>query len=377
MKDICPFHNGPCIYSSEIPEIPLPKVFFAYDSKSDVTDSIELYFRNILGKEIELIKAENVTGGAGSKDYKCEKICKQIKESLFVVADIGKWDKSADRYYSNPNVTFEVGLALGFNKPVILLTSSYKEIPSDFYGINLYCYNQNKDDSKVAFSRAEMDDHVKPEIQHILKENTYLPSIKVLNGSESHKIIYETEKHTNNRLLIRSLLSSVTRTPEILEKLREFGKMSQEECNDELERIKNFKEKLISGAKYIDIYNIDDVEAYLKGDGKFAEGKDLIKGRIKNIINFLKNNENYHIYLTDKKVEFDFELCDDKILFINGKSISRQDIGLNERNVALILFTIPSVITEFKKEFDSIHKKIGPKGCKDKKETINWFEKRL
>lgn len=374
MEISCPFHTGSCTHSLEIPEIPLPKVFFAYDSRSEVTDSIEMYFGNILNDNgVKLIKAEDVTTGAGSKEIMCEKICRQIKESIFIVADIGKWDETSSRYSSNPNVTFEVGLALGFNKPVMLLTASYKDLPFDFCGINVYSY---KGESGLIFSKDKLDKYVKPEIEHILRENTYLPAVKVLIKSESNKILCKIEKHYDGRFLVKRWLSSITRTEKISKEILKSGGYSKEECNAERERIKVFEEKLKVGHTYVDIYNIHDVEDYLKRERNVVESTNLIKERIGNIINLLKKNRNYEIYLTDKRVAFDYEICGDKVLIISG-GVYRDIYKMEERNVDLIYFTIPRVIREFKKEFNNMQKNIGEDGCKNKTETIHWFENQL
>jgi hypothetical protein len=216
-----------------------------------------------------------------------------------------------------------------------------------------------------------LDKYVKPEIDHILKENPNLPAVKVVKEAESNKIVCKIERFPGDRFLIKRWPSSINRTEQLSIEIFKTYKNGEDRLRAEQERMKNFEDKMEAGYKYIDIYNIHDLETYLKGN------KKVVIERIENIIRLLTDFLNYEILLTDKNVSYDFEICaDKKILLLAGNTLSDFD-KLEESNVDSILFTIPSVIEEFKKEFDKTMNNIGKKGCKNKVETLKSFENQL
>lgn len=93
------------------------KVFYSYSTKRRDADIIKRGVEQILkGQGFELITFE--IPSIPSTAYYCEKICSLVQESAFIVADISP----ADGIFF-PNVIFEVGLAGGCGKPMVLITS--------------------------------------------------------------------------------------------------------------------------------------------------------------------------------------------------------------------------------------------------------------
>ena len=123
----CPKAAGrPCQMCQEITRDRFD-VFFAIPfcdppSCKDACDALIEWLRTNRGiAENRLFRADKWTY---SGDFVC-KICKAIQESCVVVADITG---------GNPNVFFELGLAVGLGKPTILIndeTSAGGRIPSD------------------------------------------------------------------------------------------------------------------------------------------------------------------------------------------------------------------------------------------------------
>ena len=67
-----------------------------------------------------------------SRDIMCVGVCKPIQEAAYVVADLTT---------KNANVFFELGLAYGFEKEVLLLAKTTDDIPFDLRGMNSIIYN--------------------------------------------------------------------------------------------------------------------------------------------------------------------------------------------------------------------------------------------
>lgn len=117
-------------------------VFISFDSKID----------NVFLKEIKSIVKSKGLGPVDFKEEKrtvqfyCEFICKEIQDSLFIIADLSYWPdeeyrtvKPYVKYAANPNVTMEIRLAYAFEKPVILLIKRGQKKLSNLEGINV-CY---------------------------------------------------------------------------------------------------------------------------------------------------------------------------------------------------------------------------------------------
>lgn len=116
----CFFRNEPCKKKGDFshPEIaPSKKVFYSYSTKRRDADIIKRGVEQILKRQgFELITF--AIPSIPSTAYYCRKICSLVQESAFIVADISP----AEGIFF-PNAMFEVGLAGGCGKPMVLIAS--------------------------------------------------------------------------------------------------------------------------------------------------------------------------------------------------------------------------------------------------------------
>ena len=79
-------------------------------------------------------------------------ICTKIQKSSFCIVDFSPKRKNDDlnQFLIRPNVAFEVGMAVGFRKPIIIITSESSDnfIPSDLQGIVYVSFNGNWEELK-------------------------------------------------------------------------------------------------------------------------------------------------------------------------------------------------------------------------------------
>lgn len=75
------------------------------------------------------------------------KICHAIQESRFAVINVTGW---------NPNVLFEMGLAYGLGKEVLLLKEKEQPVPTDLKGMEYIPY-ENSDEVKIALKSFFVD----------------------------------------------------------------------------------------------------------------------------------------------------------------------------------------------------------------------------
>lgn len=114
-------------------EMEVPKQIFMaipFKDSGPYNKMYEIFHRQLKKSNYELIKADNVDSNIV---LSC-KICELIQKSQLIIADITEW---------NPNVSLEIGLALGLDKPVILLLSLSRKgakAPSDLQGIEYLNY---------------------------------------------------------------------------------------------------------------------------------------------------------------------------------------------------------------------------------------------
>ncbi len=66
-----------------------------------------------------------------SRDILCGSICQPIQESRLIIADLSG---------RNPNVFYELGLAHGFEKEIVLIVNNIEDVPFDLRGMNIIIY---------------------------------------------------------------------------------------------------------------------------------------------------------------------------------------------------------------------------------------------
>ncbi|WP_138296421.1 MULTISPECIES: TIR domain-containing protein [unclassified Clostridium] len=115
------------------PELNTRKVFIGMPFDSQFNDSYNYGIIPALNSQYyEPYKADNQSS---TIDLMC-KVCREIQSCKFAIINISG---------SNPNVMFELGLAYGLGKNVILIKDKNTEVPSDIKGIEYIEYYHAKD----------------------------------------------------------------------------------------------------------------------------------------------------------------------------------------------------------------------------------------
>lgn len=338
----CPIKNIPCERFYEFSTFP-NKVFISFDNKID----------NVFLEKIEnIIKSKGLEPTCFKNEEKrtiqfyCEFICKEIQDSLFVIADLSYWPsneyskvESYVKYATNPNVAMEIGLAYAFEKPVILLIKRDQRKLSNLEGVNVCYYD---------FTPADLDRFYK-ELNKVI-ENT----IRGALSKRKVEFIYEFERVlkdvvipfeklcSKERLLIRNNFDVITK---ILSKDEEFYEYKEES-------IKIFEEKMRKGVKYRDIVSLSFLGTHNKE-------------HIERVIGLLKNYPNYEIAITLYKIPFIVEIIDNKIAWLQHWS----EYPIKDAPVVqCIVFTLRGTIDEFISQFYSLWN--SDKTIKDKEKVI-------
>lgn len=343
----CPLKNIPCDRFHELSAFP-NKVFISFDSKID----------NVFLEDIKSIVRKK---GLEPTDFKeetravqfyCEHICKEIQDSLFIIADLSYWpDKQYHeaepyiKYAANPDVAMEIGLAYAFEKPVILLINRYQKKLSNLEGVNVCYYD---------FEPANLQRFYQ-DLQNVI-ENTICGVL----SKKKVEFIYEFERVlkdvviplenlcSEERLLIRNDFDVITKIISIHEEFYEYKKRS----------IKIFEEKMSNGVKYRDIVSSQCL--------KTSDPK-----RINQVIKILEKYPNYEIAITPYKIPFILEIIDNKVGWLQQWS------EYPVRNIPImqcIVFAIRGTVEEMKNMFNSLWN--NEKTIRDKEEVIKCLSKK-
>lgn len=208
----CFFRNESCnkLGGFSSPQIaPSTNVFYSYSTKRRDADVIKRDVERILYKNgFKLITFESKI--IPSTTYYCENICSLIHESAFVIADISP----ADGVFF-PNVIFEVGLAGGCGKPIILIASvaahqtleRLKEVwPTNLAGVQFFEYP--RDFHGIEQNPSEFEGIV----VELGKRLLYLPAFSILkNVDEINEFHIKLEGLKSNRYLLGRYPLSIMR----------------------------------------------------------------------------------------------------------------------------------------------------------------------
>lgn len=104
-------------------------VFILMPFSSDFNDVYDLGIKPIVESlNLICVRADEIQH---SQDILCGSICQPIQECRFLIADLSG---------RNPNVFYELGLAHGFEKEIVLVTNNIKDVPFDIRGMNIVIY---------------------------------------------------------------------------------------------------------------------------------------------------------------------------------------------------------------------------------------------
>lgn len=374
-KLYCSSKLAECMHS-KIPHIPTKIVFYSHDSRikdSDIGNDIKTRIEEIINKHGFKLYTTEEADTVITSEYFCTNICQKIKECAFLVADISDWDEDENqknkkyysklesrKYYSNPNVMQEIGLALGYEKHIIIITTDRKKTPSNLLGFNIFLYPR---DFKEKINYA---------IKELKERHVYLDKFKIIaNPKDFYSLLYEIErKIKTNRILAQTYPGAIWRPDSLI------SKRGQERCLDPnlykeiiTKRKKIFNED-IKSFKFTDIYEKEGITKYVKTQkwegSKIKANSAEVKQHLQNIIAALKENRNYEVALTVERIPYNFEVRTGEIVILESKGIHPGITGM--------LFTTMDAISEFEKQANSL---IENAKIKAKEDVIAWLEQQV
>ncbi|MBU7046194.1 MAG: hypothetical protein HXS54_07115 [Theionarchaea archaeon] len=369
-RDICPLKDGGrCSYYEELPAegISTDKVFFIYDSHGgeqcdQLKRRLELWLKE---NKLSLFSFDMYSGA--SSDIFCSVICRKIQESPFVIADISCYEDSATRYFANPNVMLEVGLGLGFQKEVILVTTSkqYDRIPSDISGVTVF--NFANENGKKRIRKA---------IREMAKRNPSFPLFDIIKGDgiTIAELFAKVEEQTSVKYHVQDYLLKLSRPMKTLEGFAYKYIPDEKKRRRYIELVKrryaNFMNALNAGkGEYNVIYDEKAISKLISencANDEYLIAREELIQQIENNINYL-NYDNFHMYLSEDPVPFNFSVLDEKIVIVES-NISE---GLYESKfqVCGLLYTTRLAVEKYLSETQNII----AQSISDKNEIEQWL----
>jgi hypothetical protein len=325
----CFFRNESCnkLGGFSSPQIaPSKNVFYSYSTKRRDADIIKGHVERILhDKEFKLITFESKM--IPSTSYYCENICSLIHESAFIIADISP----ADGVFF-PNVLFEVGLAGGCGKPIILIASvaahptleKLKEVwPTNLAGVQFFEYPRDFHSTEEKHSEFEET------IVELSKKLLYIPAFAILKDvNEINDFHIKLEGIKSNRYLLgRYPLSIMRKSKMSLEVATQCYKDSFEPGDIPKyitaieKRQKLFDDKLKQGVLCREIYVKNDFLNYFTvGRTRTHENPvEEVRERLEKL-NQICRYKNYEIGLLDTKAPRYFLAKENYCVYIFSES---------------------------------------------------------
>jgi hypothetical protein len=220
----CPITSlGTCRFNTELvtEQFPKPMVFYAFDTATGLDRERQLLSRSIY-KDVELavrncgleFYAFNRENLGSSIDWLCEKVCLKIQNSALVIADISSYEEKG-RYTSNPNVMFEIGMALGFRKKVILINGTPdRPISADLSPLDRYHYPSDVDNHKLEDNLIAFIENKKlsPGLELISSKSFYAEMLPVIESikcdwllaSDYHSFLFRPLEELHNLAIYNS-----------------------------------------------------------------------------------------------------------------------------------------------------------------------------
>ncbi|MBI4228153.1 MAG: hypothetical protein HY693_00380 [Deltaproteobacteria bacterium] len=309
-RDWCFFRNEACHKLGDFSNsrvAPSKKVFYSYSTKRRDAGIIKKHVERILrNKGFELITFESRV--IPSTSYYCENICSLIRESAFVVSDVSP----ADGVFF-PNVVFEVGLAGGCGKPIILVASidahsaldRLKEVwPTNLLGVQFFEYPldfHSVGDSYSEFEKAVVE---------VEKKLLYIPAFSMIGSvAEINDFHIKLEGLKSERYILGRYPLSIMRTSRMANEVAQQCYGGSFETGDIPgyidaieERRRLFDEQLEGGMLCREIYVKNDFLQYFKG-GETRTHEDPpveVNERLQRL-KVVCNYGNYEIGLLDMK----------------------------------------------------------------------------
>ena len=352
LKSVCPIKDGGrCSYYEELPAegVSTNKVFYVYDSHGgEKSENLKAYLELWLKDNGLSLFSFDMYSGASSEIF-CSVICRKIQESPFIIADISCYEDSTIRYSANPNVMLEVGLGLGFQKEVILVTAQkqYDKIPSDISGITVFSFSDENEKRKI-----------REAIREMARRNPSYPLFDIIKGDgiTSSELFAKIEKQIDNsRYHVQDYFLVLSRP------MKTFQDFAYNYINDDekrkryIELIKKrysiFMNALNScKGEYHVIYDKKAISRHISENctnEEYPISREELIQQIENNMSFL-DYENFHIYLSEDPVPFNFSILDEKIVIVES-NIS-EGPHENKPQVCGLLYTTRLAVKKYLEE---------------------------
>jgi len=356
----CPKEGRFCsVELDELSTVRADSVFISHDNNIDVN------FLNIIEeklKEARLTPVSFRTHEVTSEFY-CKKICKEIKDCAFMIADLSYWDsegceqiKDKIKSCTNPNVAMEIGLGYAFQKDVILLVCKEQigKVPSNLQGVDFCIYNFPPSEDKQFLERLTSKIQTARDNFWIRKKVELFHDFK-----EFIKVITRFKKETKFRYYVRDSFDIITMPEPLLSKTPDLIELKREQ-------VEIFKRSMKEGGIYKDLVNKHSIENHFLQNNFYTS--EELKTHLANVICLLKTYSTYELAFTENEIPFAFEVVE-KGAWIH-KLGSRADFG--KKNLKAVLFTVKGAVDGLKIEFEKMWAEENV--IKQKATVIGWLQ---
>jgi hypothetical protein len=363
----CPHTNGgDCRFCDQIVAHtwPKPTAFYAYDTATDQTiarqkqsNTILKSVRSVAQKCGVKLEEFNRSQPGASTNWICEKVCLPIQNAALVIADISSYDDSK-RYKSNPNVTFEVGMAWGFRKNFMLIRASKDkgETIADFTGTGFYRFPE---DFRSNLFQANL--------RAVLQRSRFSSGFELISSKlEKVRRLWQLECAPGDWMIVSDYPSHLFRPAT---SLRRAATQSTSDPREERERYRiiekrldNFSHQLKeSDRHFLHLYNWDGISRYYKtGFGRSQAIAVPARDRHAEIDRTIALITEYHpsiqIGFTNKPIPYAYLLRPSIGAYIDSKSDS--DHSVNGIFCTYLNF-LHNLERDFQKQWTSVTKSAG------------------
>jgi hypothetical protein len=162
-----------------------PRIFVIQPFAKESDAVYELVSSAAARAGVSVFRADSMAAGASIT----QSILDGIREAPLLIADLT---------HTNPNVMYEVGLAQAQNKPLILVSSTSRSIPSDLAGVRVLIYDLG--------SPSEFIERLAKAIEHALKVPEQWVFSAVLAEREKRQSVFISYSHRDREFLDRLLV---------------------------------------------------------------------------------------------------------------------------------------------------------------------------
>lgn len=362
MKD-----HSECSFHKELPSkgISTSNVFFVFDSKAHEEDKLmRKYLENWLSNYDLNLCAYDTNIGASKMAF-CEHICRKIIESPFIIADVTDYSNNDKKYQINPNVMLEIGIAMGYQKDLLLITRKplKKPLPFDIAGFSIFQIQNEPEKVQEAIDR-------------LSKKNPSYPLFKIITGTGNsiNGLFEKIESHSINRKYVQNYLTTMSRRDVVSKAIaKDFYKAKadiDEYINIAKKRKKLFYDDIKRGFNIQIVYQRNDVETRIRNFHTAYEFDVKPEEMLHQINEHLKliEYDNFNIGLIDQPLPYLFSIFGDNIVLIENEIEGKFE---GQIHIGGMIHTSNVSVDEFSFEFS----RLWDNSETNKEVVIEWLER--